>query len=75
MATTMHLGIAKEYLKRIIRQEGPAAVLSGAGAEMETEEALAAIEADPREIFCDCSCEKNPDGSCSGKKLEGDDDE
>lgn len=60
----MHMGATKQYIRQAIARDGAADVLvdwTGTDAE-----ALEALAADPREVFCSCDCKKNPDGSCAG---------
>lgn len=59
-----HVGFAKDYLVRVIRTHGSGEVLSAW--EGTDDEAIAAVQADPREVFCSCDCPKKPNGSCAG---------
>lgn len=65
MAITKHMGAAKSAVIQWIKNYGVKDVLPDfVGSEAE---AIAAVEADPREVFCSCKCEKEPSGACSGK--------
>ncbi len=59
-----HMGVTKEVLIRSIRQWGTGDVLPGFKGTVD--EAIAQVEADPREIFTGCECRKAADGSCLG---------
>ena len=66
--TTMHMGATKLYVLQLIQRFGAAEVMPGwAGTE---EEALQAVRDDPREVFCDCQCEKENNGACAGFTRE-----
>jgi hypothetical protein len=64
--TLLHVGIAKPLLLTLLRNVGAASVLKGwTGSD---EEAIAAINADPREVFVlSDECDRiGPDGACMG---------
>ena len=61
---TRHMGVHKRVVLQQIREHGAQAVLAGfTGTD---EEAIAELHADPREIFCSCSCVKDERGACTG---------
>lgn len=62
---TRHMGVAKRLLRMWIKQDGAKTVL--VNWEGTDAEALAQLDADPREVFCDCDCKKTPDGACTGE--------
>ena len=66
MGRTLHIGIDKRYLLKLIalRDDWREYLVDWDGTR---EEALAALRADPRTTFADCDCRKNADGSCSGE--------
>jgi hypothetical protein len=64
MSITFHVGVAKRLLREWILRDGAKRVLAGwTGTDAE---ALAALDADPRDVFVTCGCEKLEDGSCAG---------
>jgi hypothetical protein len=67
MSEMKHMGIAKRMVLMAVRERDDWRETVVLGFEGTREEAIKAIEADPREVFCDCKCAKLPDGSCSGK--------
>ncbi len=69
---TVHVGIVKGLLISIIRNEGAAAALYGwTGTDAE---AIAAVQADPRDVFVlDATCTRRaPDGACLGHYSDED---
>jgi hypothetical protein len=61
---TYHVAFAKRYLVKQIRKYGPAVWLEGFTGSIA--EAVAEIEADPREVFALCDCEHDDRGYCLG---------
>ncbi len=66
--TRFHIGFGKAFLLEMIHQHGAQGVLNG---WTETdEEAIRAIEADPREVFTSCD-HVDETGRCLGHPLKG----
>lgn len=68
MSTTLHMGVDRLFLRRMVELHGPKSVLTGEAKKLSKKEALALIDADPRQVICSCSCKKNDDGSCAGTR-------
>lgn len=59
-----HIGATKSFLHGLIVTRGAKFVMpEWDGTD---EEALKALQDDPREVICDCSCEKDERGACTG---------
>lgn len=64
--TGPHMGVHKSQLLAWLRDEANDPKFLLAGFEGTREEAIAAVEADEREVFCSCDCKKAPNGTCTG---------
>ena len=62
---TLHMGMTKGFVIQSIRRFGTDDLLPDWSGT--PEEAVAAIEADPRAIFCSCECVKDETGACTCK--------
>lgn len=67
---TLHIGATKSYVVGLIHRFGAKGVMrEWDGSD---EEAIQAVQDDSREVFADCGCRKNSDGSCSGEPMTAD---
>ena len=64
---TLHIGATKSYVVGLIHRFGAKSVM--ASWDGTDAEAIQAVQDDSREVFADCTCRKNPDGSCSGEPM------
>lgn len=62
-----HIGATKRFLIHLVHDRGAKYVIPNW--EGSKEAAIQAILDDPREVFCDCDCEKDERGACTGKRA------
>lgn len=64
-----HLGATKRFLVGLIHSRGAQFVMPDWTDSDEA--AIQAVMDDPREVFCDCDCEKDERGACTGRTAIG----